>query len=143
MECHDFGSLGLLAILTDHGVDTADLVEGSLIADPLADSPYGLLQALGVQDQQNPNNGEYFIEAANPGVAPTNGFFAVFGQFFDHGLDFIGKGGNQPDAKITIPLSPDDPLYGVIGQDGQPTTTITISRAHRSTTSTKTACRNM
>ena len=56
-----------------------------------------------------------------------SGLFTLFGQFFDHGLDFIDKGGQG--AKIIIPLAPTDPLYGAIGPDGQPTTTITISRA--------------
>src|SRR5262249_15692667 len=31
-----------------------------------------------------------------------------FGQFFDHGLDLVTKGGN---GTIWIPLQPDDPLY--------------------------------
>jgi len=45
-------------------------------------------------------------------VSPVNGWFVLFGQFFDHGLDFIGKGGDG--TRITINLAPDDPLYGVI-----------------------------
>ncbi|MCF6198312.1 MAG: hypothetical protein L3J67_02755 [Hyphomicrobiaceae bacterium] len=93
---------------------------------------YGLLQDLGIQDNQNLNNDEYFIGSVNPGVAPTNGFFAVFGQFFDHGLDFIAKKGTTDTgetAKIKIALAVDDPLYGVIGPNGRPTTEITITRA--------------
>ena len=34
--------------------------------------------------------------------------FTLFGQFFDHGLDLVSKGGN---GTVYIPLSPDDPLY--------------------------------
>ena len=57
-----------------------------------------------------------------------NGWFALFGQFFDHGLDFIGKGADG--TKITINLAPDDPMYGVIDPStGQPATKIVISRA--------------
>lgn len=108
-------------------IDVSLLQTGDALIET-ATSPYGILGDLGVPDYQNPNNGEYFLEAQNAGVAPSNGFFAVFGQFFDHGLDFIGKGASG--TKITIPLSPDDPLYGVIGQDGRPTTTITIMRAN-------------
>lgn len=93
---------------------------------------YGMLATLGIDDHQNANNTESFIGSTNPGVAPTNGFFAIFGQFFDHGLDFIAKNG-QTDAgttaKIKIALAVDDPLYGVIGPDGRPTTEITITRA--------------
>ncbi|GEM_PF-1544604 len=118
----------LMNVVDQHGIDTSTLNNGDALID-ISDSPYGLLAAFGVQDQQNPNNGEFFIESQNPGVAPTNGFFAIFGQFFDHGLDFIAKGGAGQNLKVTIPLAQDDPLYGVIGQDGQPTYSITITRA--------------
>ncbi|MBY5999731.1 MULTISPECIES: peroxidase family protein [Alphaproteobacteria] len=40
--------------------------------------------------------------------APFNGWMTFFGQFFDHGLDLISKGG---DGTIYVPLEPDDPLY--------------------------------
>lgn len=40
--------------------------------------------------------------------APFNGWMTFFGQFFDHGLDLISKGGN---GTIYVPLEPDDPLY--------------------------------
>ena len=89
---------------------------------------YGLLSAgqLGQIDYQNPTSGENFIGATNPGVAPANGWFALFGQFFDHGLDFIDKSSGKT---IKIALAQDDPLYGVKGPDGQPVTSITITRA--------------
>ena len=44
--------------------------------------------------------------------APFNSWFTLFGQFFDHGLDLVDKGGN---GTVFIPLMPDDPLY-VAGQ---------------------------
>ncbi|MET0675635.1 MAG: peroxidase family protein, partial [Bradyrhizobium sp.] len=40
--------------------------------------------------------------------APFNAWFTFFGQFFDHGLDLVTKGGS---GTIFIPLQPDDPLY--------------------------------
>lgn len=50
-----------------------------------------------------------------PNIAPDGGlsasfnsWFTLFGQFFDHGLDLVGKGGS---GTIYIPLQPDDPLY--------------------------------
>lgn len=50
-----------------------------------------------------------------PNVAPDEGlsasynaWFTLFGQFFDHGLDLVQKGGN---GTVYIPLQPDDPLY--------------------------------
>ena len=43
------------------------------------------------------------------GLSPQfNGWMTFFGQFFDHGLDLITKGGN---GTVYIPLQPDDPLY--------------------------------
>lgn len=46
----------------------------------------------------------------NPGIlggVSYNEFFVAFGQFLDHGLDFISKGGGY----VLIPLSPKDPLF--------------------------------
>ncbi|MBX9907578.1 MAG: calcium-binding protein [Beijerinckiaceae bacterium] len=40
--------------------------------------------------------------------APFNSWMTFFGQFFDHGLDLISKGGA---GTVYIPLQPDDPLY--------------------------------
>jgi Ca2+-binding RTX toxin-like protein len=44
---------------------------------------------------------------------PYNSLFTLFGQFFDHGIDFTGKGGN---GSVFVPLKTDDPL--VLGPDG-------------------------
>ena len=76
--------------------------------------------------------GDHFIGSLNPGVSPSNGFFVLFGQFFDHGLDFIEKGQTDTSGRgvtIKIALAVDDPLYGMLGPDGRPVTEITISRA--------------
>jgi len=40
--------------------------------------------------------------------ASVNSFITFFGQFFDHGLDLIEKGGN---GNVIIPLQEDDPLF--------------------------------
>jgi Ca2+-binding RTX toxin-like protein len=40
--------------------------------------------------------------------APFNSWMTIFGQFFDHGLDLVQKGGF---GTVYIPLQPDDPLY--------------------------------
>ena len=40
--------------------------------------------------------------------APFNSWFTLFGQFFDHGLDLVNKGGS---GTVFIPLQQDDPLY--------------------------------
>ncbi len=40
--------------------------------------------------------------------APFNSWMTIFGQFFDHGLDLVEKGGY---GTVYIPLQTDDPLY--------------------------------
>ena len=112
------------------GIDLNTLSAGNSITN----SGYGLLETLGHVDFQDPTSGEFFIGSENPGVAPVNSWFGIFGQFFDHGLDLIGKGGQG--TTITIALAQDDPLYGVIGADGRPTTSITINRATVATKNT-------
>jgi len=66
-------------------------------------------------------DGLYFKESISRNLAhgitgdpSLTGWQVLFGQFFDHGLDFIDKGGNTLNgvsSKIYIPLSSDDPLY--------------------------------
>jgi Animal haem peroxidase len=70
--------------------------------------------------------GEHFIGGNNPGVSGSNSFFVTFGQFFDHGLDFIDKSSGKT---IKITLATDDPLYGMVDASGRPVHEITISRA--------------
>jgi hypothetical protein len=56
------------------------------------------------------------------GLSPSfNGFMTFFGQFFDHGLDLVPKGGN---GTVYIPLLPDDPLY----VEGSPTNFMVVTR---------------
>jgi len=58
----------------------------------------------------------FFIPNIKPDTglsAPFNPWFTFFGQFFDHGLDLVTKGGN---GTVFIPLQADDPL--VAGADG-------------------------
>ncbi|TXR46370.1 peroxidase family protein [Phyllobacterium endophyticum] len=64
-----------------------------------------------------------------PNVAPDEGlsasfnsWFTLFGQFFDHGLDLVGKGGS---GTVFIPLQPDDPLY----DPTSPTNFMVLTRA--------------
>jgi Ca2+-binding RTX toxin-like protein len=61
------------------------------------------------------------IPNQSPDVGLTAGFnswMTYFGQFFDHGLDLVTKGGN---GTVYIPLQPDDPLFNP-GPDGNPLT---------------------
>ncbi len=93
---------------------------------------WGVLETEGQVDTQarfadSAGIGEHFIGGLNPGVSPSNSFFVTFGQFFDHGLDFIDKGGQG--ATIRITFAETDPLYGMKGPDGQPVHEITMARA--------------
>ena len=54
--------------------------------------------------------------------APFNSFLTLFGQFFDHGLDLVSKGGS---GTVYVPLQPDDPLYVA----GSPTNFMVLTRA--------------
>jgi len=54
--------------------------------------------------------------------APFNSWFTLFGQFFDHGLDLVNKGGS---GTVFVPLLPDDPLY----VPGSPTNFMVLTRA--------------
>ncbi|WNB85388.1 peroxidase family protein [Cellulomonas sp. ATA003] len=52
-----------------------------------------------------------FIPNVSPDVglsAPFTGWFTLFGQFFDHGLDLVSKGGN---GTVFVPVLPGDELY--------------------------------
>ena len=63
----------------------------------------------------------FFIPNVAPDVglsAPFNQMFTFFGQFFDHGLDLVNKGGN---GTVFVPLAEDDPLR-TVGPDGLPNT---------------------
>ena len=53
-------------------------------------------------------DGSFIIENSSAPFAPYNGVFALFGQFFDHGLDLVGK---QKSNYVMMPLPQDDPLY--------------------------------
>ncbi len=54
--------------------------------------------------------------------APFNAWMTFFGQFFDHGLDLVGKGGS---GTVFMPLQADDPLFEV----GSPTNFMVLTRA--------------
>ena len=56
--------------------------------------------------------------------APFNSWMTLFGQFFDHGLDLVNKGGY---GTVFMPLQPDDPLYVA----GSPTNFMVLTRAAR------------
>lgn len=69
------------------------------------------------------------VEEATHSVHGTNLLLMSFGQFFDHGLDFIERSSN-PDDKYYIPLREGDPLYS-FSDDGNPRNDITSIRVTR------------
>src|SRR5882672_4963516 len=101
------------AVAYDPGVDgilhTADdvLKDGvRIVTSPGLDGIFG-----NADDRQ-----VFQIDNVSPDVglsAPFNPWFTFFGQFFDHSLDLVTKGGN---GIVFVPLNADDPL--VAGTDG-------------------------
>ncbi|WP_085693227.1 MULTISPECIES: peroxidase family protein [unclassified Pseudomonas] len=88
----NFGAVGNDDVLKD-GV--------RIVASPGLDGQFGTAD----------DHDVYLFEntAADAGLsAPFNAWMTFFGQFFDHGLDLVTKGGS---GTIYIPLQPDDPLY--------------------------------
>src|SRR6059058_2116308 len=73
----------------------------------------------------DPDSGALFIPNITPDFglsAPFNLMFTFFGQFFDHGLDLVNKGGN---GNVIMPLQPDDPLF----VPGSPNNFMVMARA--------------
>src|SRR5262245_25779579 len=104
-----------------------------LIVDQSANNPAAaaaaLSQATVMPAVQDPNkvpgtDGFDITGAVNfsiPNVTPDGGisapfstWFTLFGQFFDHGIDLVNKGGND---QVIIQILPGDPLYVPGGQN--------------------------
>ncbi|MDI3355062.1 heme peroxidase [Pseudomonas sp. UYIF39] len=97
---YDVGADGVLNFGT---VDNDDVLKDGvrIVASPGMDGQFGTAD----------DHDVYLFEntAADAGLsAPFNAWMTFFGQFFDHGLDLVTKGGS---GTIFIPLQPDDPLY--------------------------------
>ena len=96
-------------------LDNAPRVISNLVANQSAEA----LSAIGytTAEQQrlavldNPNDtpgGRLNPLTGNMNPLPYSTFTALFGQFFDHGLDFVHKGA---DGSVYVNLDPTDPLY--------------------------------
>ena len=105
--------------------DSQPRVISNLIVDQTANNPAALAAATnpcgeggfvcGGSTEPDPVTGALFIPNITPDFglsAPFNLMFAFFGQFFDHGLDLVTKGGGT----VIMPLKADDPL--IVGPDG-------------------------
>ncbi|WP_051677361.1 peroxidase family protein [Bradyrhizobium sp. URHD0069] len=96
------------AALQDAAAATAAALEAAQTAlNAVDDDLMALLSAIGIE--LDGANVVITNTAPDGGLsAPFNSWFTLFGQFFDHGLDLVAKGGN---GTVFIPLMPDDPLY--------------------------------
>lgn len=96
-------------------IDADPRIISNLISDQTASNPAALDAYNTLAEAPGggtiSGNGSLSIPNLSPdiGLSPAfNGWMTLFGQFFDHGLDLIPKGGN---GIVFIPLQPDDPLY--------------------------------
>ncbi|MGF6690165.1 Ca2+-binding RTX toxin-like protein [Metapseudomonas resinovorans] len=106
-------------LIVDQTANNPAAVEANGGAAPVV-SP-GLDGIFGTPDDQE----VFFIPNTTPDEglsAPFNSWFTFFGQFFDHGLDLVTKGGS---GTIFIPLQPDDPLF----VEGSQTNFLVLTRA--------------
>ncbi|MDH4607941.1 peroxidase family protein, partial [Pseudomonas sp. BN102] len=116
----------------------SNLVVDQTISNPVAvqafvDAGLGTLDVNGVLLDLSgvpiPAGQPLFIPNTAPDEGLSAGFnswFTLFGQFFDHGLDLVNKGGN---GIVFVPLANDDPL--VLGDDGVLGTTDDLPVAQR------------
>ncbi len=99
------------ALSTPASDQQAHLTAAELLAEPEANARSAALDALTAQyDIEISPDGSILIENRSPDVGlspPNSAWMTFFGQFFDHGLDLVTKGGN---GTIFMPLQPDDPL---------------------------------
>lgn len=89
------------------------------------------LTELQVQDDPNTTPGGRISPlTGNMNPLPYSTFTALFGQFFDHGLDFVHKGADGGNTQyggfVMVPLLPGDPLY----VEGSPTNFMMASRTN-------------
>ena len=107
----------------DVSADAGDLAAAEALAASTAAAFAAIPAELGLQFDVNDK--AIFIPNVMPDLgdtAPFNSFLTLFGQFFDHGLDLVTKGGS---GTVYIPLQPDDPLY----VEGSPTNFMVLTRA--------------
>jgi Ca2+-binding RTX toxin-like protein len=100
--------------------DSEPRVISNLVADQTAGNPAAAQEALdtgaATADDGKGNADPFFFGNVAPDEglsAPFNSWFTFFGQFFDHGLDLVTKGGS---GTVFVPLNDDDPL--IAGDDG-------------------------
>jgi Ca2+-binding RTX toxin-like protein len=105
-------------------VDSTPRLISNLIADQSSDNP-AAADAAGYDGTDFVKNLSIPNVAPDVGLsAPFNSWMTLFGQFFDHGLDLVTKGGN---GAVYIPLRPDDEHY----KEGGDANFMIVTRATR------------
>ncbi|KQW78756.1 peroxidase family protein [Brevundimonas sp. Root1279] len=118
------------ALVTDAQPRTiSNLLVDMTSRNPAATAAYELALEQGLDATQTEIEPGVFLyhipnRAPDEGLsAPFNSWMTLFGQFFDHGLDLVNKGGS---GTVFVPLQPDDPLFVV----GSPTNFMLLTRAN-------------
>ena len=137
-DANSLGAAVAAAVLTQEARDDAeggfaDLLQAyndgvalaATTAQDVIDNSADLNAALAANSVERLSDGSLVIPnvATDAGLsAPFNSWFTLFGQFFDHGLDLVNKGGS---GTVYVPLQPDDPLY----VEGSHTNFMVLTRA--------------
>src|SRR3990172_12776036 len=104
IEAYFNNPLALAQFAEDHPINPLDLSLGSFqpVRPGQLTNPLTQLEVTTTDLQSIPN------QSPDIGLSPGfNSWMTFFGQFFDHGLDLVTKGGN---GTVYVPLQPDDPL---------------------------------
>ena len=109
---NNYAQAGSVANPSGNVADATPRIISNLVVDTSVNNPF------------LPTNGSHIGNPGDPAifVTPFNSLMTIFGQFFDHGVDFIAKGGS---GTVFIPLLPGDPNY----VEGSPTNFMALTRA--------------
>ena len=103
------GQLNTTMTPTSYSVRGINLVDAEpRIISNLVSDQSGVSKLDAQDNPSNPNGARVSPLTGTVNPLPYSGFTTLFGQFFDHGLDFVKKGA---DGTVLIPLLPGDPLY--------------------------------
>ena len=111
IEAYFNNPLSLEQFAEDHPINPLNLALGSY--EPVR--PGDLTNPLTQLEVTSTDLQTILNQSPDIGLSPGfNSWMTFFGQFFDHGLDLVTKGGN---GTVYVPLQPDDPLI-LVGPDG-------------------------
>ena len=95
---------GAVTVLTPTSFSIANTLSSGTVA-----GTGGKVTAITAATKTKFENDQVIVnQSPNGRTAPSSGVFTIFGQFFDHGLDLVGKSATDI---VFVPLKSDDPLY--------------------------------